>query len=69
MCLSADEVNPLCDECLGKLKEKGDSFKDEDMCPTCKEMMTRYCSCCMTTFDTAEEAKIVDGACAKCREE
>lgn len=39
MCLSADEVNPLCDECFAKCKEasrKGIEFKDEDMCDECR---------------------------------
>ena len=69
MCLSAGEVNPLCDDCFAKSEEKGENFKDEDMCPECKELMKRYCWCCMKTYKTAEEAKIVDGSCAKCREE
>ncbi len=46
MCLTADEVNPLCDECLVKLKEahrRGIELKDEDMCEECTDLPRHYC--------------------------
>ena len=72
MCLNADEVNPLCDECFGKLKEadrKGLEFKDEDMCDECRDLSKHYCFCCDADERFSEKAlDIVDGACRNCRE-
>jgi cobalamin biosynthesis Co2+ chelatase CbiK len=51
MCLTADEVNPLCDDCFGKYKEareKGIELKDEDMCDECRDLPNHYCFCCNT---------------------
>jgi hypothetical protein len=64
MCLSAGDVNPLCDECFEKEQDAG---KDVELCSSCKELMTRYCWCCMTAYNTKEEAQIEEGACLKCR--
>jgi len=72
MCLNADEVNPLCDECFGKLKEadrKGVEFKDEDMCDECRDLPKHYCFCCDADQRCSEKAlDIVDGVCKSCRE-
>ncbi len=68
MCLSADETNPLCDECFAKLKHlpAGKEFTDEDMCQDCREYTKHYCSCCMTH----KKDEIVEGGCCKqCREQ
>ena len=68
MCLSADETNPLCDDCFAKLKylPAGKEFTDEDMCPDCRRDMKHYCSCCMTY----KKDEIVEGGCCKqCREQ
>ena len=72
MCLTADEVNPLCDECFGKLKEssrKGIEFEDEDMCDECRNLPRHYCFCCDTDQRCSEKVlDIVDGICKGCRE-
>ncbi len=72
MCLTADEVNPLCDECFAKLKEageKGIEFTDEDMCDECRDLPRHYCFCCGTSQKFSEEAlDVVDGICRRCRE-
>ena len=60
MCLSADETNPLCDECFAKLK----SGKKFEMCPECLEYMKHYCSYCMT-YKPDEIMK--EGLCSECR--
>ena len=64
MCLSADDVNPLCDECFAKEKA-GLIASDKDLCKDCQERMTRFCWCCMTAFPTAEDG----GVCRACRGE
>ena len=68
MCLNADEVNPLCDDCFAKEKE-GKVEGAHGLCAVCRELMTRYCWCCMTSYPTAEEARIEDGICKSCRDE
>ncbi len=72
MCLSADEVNPLCDECLAKYKEaaeKGVELKDEDMCDECRDLPSHYCFCCNTDQRVCEQnLEIVGGICKPCRE-
>ena len=72
MCLSADEVNPLCDECLAKYKEasgEGVELKDEDMCDECRDLPNHYCFCCNTDQRLCEEdLDIVEGICKPCRD-
>jgi len=72
MCLSADEVNPLCDECFAKYKEaleKGVELKDEDMCDGCRDLPNHYCFCCNTDQRVCErDLDIVEGVCKPCRE-
>lgn len=72
MCLHADEVNPLCDECFAKWKEakrEGAELKDEDMCDECRDLPQHYCFSCDTDQRYSEEAlDIVDGVCRRCRE-
>ena len=72
MCLSADEVNPLCDECFSKLKEagkKGIGLKDEDMCDECGNLPKHFCFCCDTDQRCCEhDLGVVDGVCKRCRE-
>ena len=67
MCLSADEVNPLCDECFAKYK--ADRIRgDNDLCEPCRARMKRFCGCCFNEYESPEEAGIVDGLCRQCRE-
>jgi len=72
MCLTADEVNPLCDECLAKCKEanrKGIEFKDEDMCVECRDLPRHYCFCCKIDQRVCEkDLDIIEGVCRPCRE-
>lgn len=68
MCLSADEVNPLCDECFAK--EKAGLIKeDRDLCNECRELMTRFCWCCMRSFRTAQEGGVKESVCRECRDD
>ena len=70
MCLSAADVNPLCDECFEKTQNtKIINGKEEEvkLCPSCEELMTRFCGCCDTVYDTKEEANLIDGVCKACR--
>jgi len=62
MCLTADETNPLCDECFAKLKS-GRKFK---MCNECREYMQHYCGYCMTH---KPEEITKEGLCRECRQE
>ncbi len=64
MCLSADETNPLCDECFAKEKSLGSNFTDKDMCTDCRRVMKHYCSCCMTY---KKDEIVEDGCCKECR--
>ena len=71
MCLSADEVNPLCDECFWKLKHlsANEELKDEDLCDDCRSLPNHYCFCCerdQMFFD--EDLGIIDGICKHCGE-
>ena len=72
MCLTADEVNPLCDNCFGKYKEakaKGIDLKDEDMCDECRGLPNHYCFCCNIDQRVCEkDLDITDGICKSCRE-
>lgn len=67
MCLNADDVNPLCDECFAKYKA-GKLIEDKDMCKECRDLMKRYCWCCMVEYEIEQEAGIIDGLCKKCRD-
>ena len=63
MCLSADEVNPLCDECFAR--EKNLSPNEEfEPCEECKEALKHFCWCCMTTL---RDEIVEDGCCKACR--
>jgi hypothetical protein len=72
MCLSADEANPLCDECLAKWKQaskEGGEVKDEDMCDECRDLPNHYCFCCDIDQRLCEEdLDIVEGVCKTCRD-
>lgn len=72
MCLTADEVNPLCDDCFGKYKEareKGVDLRDEDMCEECRDLPNHYCFCCETNQQFCKkDLGIIDGICKSCRE-
>lgn len=68
MCLSADEVNPLCDECFAREKE-GLIETDADMCPRCQGIASRVCLCCCQEHESAEDAQIIGGMCWRCRGE
>jgi len=65
MCIGADEVNPLCDECFTKEKnlQPGEEL---ELCERCKETMKHFCWCCMTL---KQDEVIEDGCCKKCRGE
>jgi len=65
MCLSADDVNPLCDECFWKLKHLKENEKFEP-CEDCMKFLEHYCECCMT-YKSDEIMK--EGLCKKCRGE
>ena len=65
MCLRADEVNPLCDECFAKYKHLPPD-KDLEICDSCKKYLEHYCDCCMTY----NKDEIMEGGCCKeCRGE
>ena len=67
MCLSAEEINPLCDECFVKYKE--DKIEsDDDLCQFCRAYMKCFCWCCFTEYESPEEAGIVASLCRQCRE-
>ncbi len=65
MCIGADEVNPLCDECFAKLKylKNGEEFEP---CEHCKKSLEHYCECCMTY---KKDEMMENGCCKKCRGE
>ncbi len=65
MCLNADELNPLCDECFAKEKSLGSNFTDKDICTDCKSALKHFCWCCMISY---EDEIVEDGCCQKCRE-
>ena len=67
MCLSADDVNPLCDACFAKEKA-GLVKKNGDLCNECRQMLTRYCACCMTLYNSREEGGFEGELCRYCRE-
>ena len=51
MCLAADEVNPLCDECFAKEKSLSNNFTDKDICTDCKSALKHFCWCCMISYE------------------
>ena len=64
MCLAADEVNPLCDECFAKYKYLStDKFEP---CESCKKYLEHYCECCMTY---RKDETMEGGCCKECRGE
>ena len=65
MCLSADELNPLCDDCFVRQKalKAGERFEP---CEACKKYLKHYCSCCMV-YKPGEVTE--EGLCRKCRQE
>ena len=66
MCLSADEINPLCDECFARLKE----YKGEDEftpCKHCQAFLEGLCMCCYTRYDPPADGDIRDGVCKHCK--
>ena len=65
MCLTADEVNPLCDECFAKSKQLPPDG-DLEVCQICKEYLDHYCECCMTY---RYDEKVEGGCCKQCREQ
>lgn len=72
MCLSADEVNPLCDDCIAKLKYLPDNqtLTDEDLCDECRDLPKHYCFCCdMDQRYCQENLDIINGVCRSCRQE
>jgi hypothetical protein len=68
MCLSVDEVNPLCDECFVRDKE-GLIETEADLCSSCQGIASRVCWCCFLEYDSAEDAQIMGGLCWRCRGE
>ena len=65
MCLAADEVNPLCDECFAKSKQLP-ADAELELCNSCKKYLEHYCECCMTY----KKDERMDGGCCKlCRGE
>jgi hypothetical protein len=68
MCLSADETNPLCDECFAKTKQ-AEHPEDVVLCKECQKLLETQCGCCEVTYESKEEGGIVNGVCKKCREE
>ena len=66
MCLSADDVNPLCDECFAKDKD-GQIEREEDLCESCRANLKCFCFCCMTMYPTPEEGGFENGICRACR--
>lgn len=68
MCLSAADVNPLCDECFAKERE-GLIGDESDLCDECRKMLKCYCACCMTLYKSREEGGFEDGdLCKNCRD-
>jgi hypothetical protein len=60
-----DEEGPLCDDCYERtLAAPNDDVK---LCEKCREIMTRHCTCCGTTYENAEEADLKNGFCSDCR--
>lgn len=68
VCLTADEVNPLCDECLARLK-MWEGPGEFEPCECCKGFLEGLCMCCYTRYDPPEEGGIEDGVCRECRAE
>lgn len=66
MCLSAADVNPLCDDCFAKERD-GEIGSEDDLCESCRAMLKCYCYCCMTMYSTPEEGGFEDGICRECR--
>jgi len=68
MCLSADEVNPLCDECFAGCEEE--AIHDEaGLCDGCQEIASKFCGCCFQEYESSEEADLKSGLCWRCRGE
>lgn len=71
MCLSADEIDPLCDDCLAQYKaatKKGIELKDKDMCEACRDLPSHFCFCCYIDQRACEgNLDIVQGVCKYCR--
>ena len=65
MCLSADEVNPLCDECVARYKRLSVN-RELEVCEECKKFLEHYCECCMTY---KKDEIIKDGCCRQCSEQ
>lgn len=63
MCLNADEVNPLCDECLTREKHLKDGEEFEP-CEECKKHLKDFCWCCMCH----RPGEVEDGICRNCRD-
>ena len=61
MCLSADEVTPLCDECFAKEKLP----QNFEPCEKCNESLKHFCGCCLVHRPDGVE----DGCCKECREQ
>ena len=69
MCRTTKEVNLLCDKCSARDKN-GEIDEVMQLCPRCQEAAEkRFCWHCMTAYETAEEAGIVNEMCKACREE
>lgn len=66
MCMSADDVNPLCDECFAKDKA-GLIESEDDLCEECQAMLKCYCGCCLTMYPTPEAGGVEHGICEACR--
>lgn len=62
MCLSADEVNPLCDECFAREKHLKNEEEFEP-CEECKKYLKDFCWCCMCSVP----GEVEDGICGECR--
>ena len=65
MCLSADEVNPFCDECVAKYKRLS-ADRELEVCEKFKKVLEHYCECCMTY---QKDEIIKDGCCRQCGEQ
>ena len=65
MCLSADEVKPLCNKCLAKYGHL-QADREIEVCDSCKKFLEHYCQCCMTY---KKDEIIKDGCCQQCGEQ
>ena len=65
MCLSADEVKPLCDKCVAKHRRLP-TDREFEVCENCKGVLEHYCQCCMTY---KKDEIIKDGCCQQCSEQ